>query len=67
MIVDKNILSEHKINSEFTLRGDNKSYWSSTNYIQDNSKAWSVDFVHGEINSEDNTTTNYTRCFRKGK
>ncbi|MCP4696045.1 MAG: DUF1566 domain-containing protein [Gammaproteobacteria bacterium] len=41
-------------------------YWSNSSYIHDASKAWTVGFTYGKINTNDIIGTHYVRCVRGG-
>ena len=62
-IVDYSRYPPPAINQIFT--GTNLPiYWTSTDYISDNSKAWYVNFSDGGVNYGDATTDHYVRCVR---
>ena len=46
------------------MPGELKGYWTSTDYENDTSQAWTVDFTTGGIWGYGKTNKSYARCVR---
>jgi len=62
-IVDFTKLSAPVTFEEF-LKSSSGSYWTSTTYISEPSKAWSINFANGSSNYDAKTLLKYVRCVR---